>query len=387
MKKTFPYRLKSARRRAGLSLRQLSEALNGLVSYNAIKKYEDGKMLPENEVLIALAQVLDVRVDYFSRPVKIQIAEVEFRKKSKLGKKQIEAIVQQTRDKLERYVEAEQLLGLSAIFHNPVKNREIATVEEVEEAAEETLNSWELGKNPIPNVIEMLEEKGVKVLEFSAPDKFDGLSTFVSSYPVMVLNKNFENERKRFTALHELGHLLLDIRNDAVKEQCCNRFAGAMLIPRKAMIRAMGQKRYSLPAMGELIALKEEYGLSIQALMRRAYELEIINGILYKEFCRQIARNRLEEGLGKYAGSEKSGRFLQLIFRLASEKILTMPEAARLSGLSMDQFRQLYYHNDHEEEGWLGVPEWSSFGRAYEADEPDYDLSDLKEINPDYDPR
>jgi serine/threonine protein kinase len=47
MKSQIGIRLKSARLLAGLSLRELSEALNGIVSHNAISKYEKGEMIGE----------------------------------------------------------------------------------------------------------------------------------------------------------------------------------------------------------------------------------------------------------------------------------------------------------------------------------------------------
>lgn len=56
------------------------------------------------------------------------------------------------------------------------------------------------------NVIGLLEEHGIKVMEIDALGFFDGLSSMVNDvYPVIVLNKNFCSEHKRFTALHELG--------------------------------------------------------------------------------------------------------------------------------------------------------------------------------------
>ena len=192
-------RLKSARIRAGYSMRQLSDRLGGLVSYNAIKKYEDGVMVPSAPVLVALAEVLNVSVAYFNRPVRVNIENVEFRKKTSLQQRQIGVIVENTRDVLERYIEAEELLGIDSKFDNPIKGQKIKSAVDVELAVQSVQSHWKLGTNPIPNVIEMLEEKEVKVLEFEASSSFDGLSTMVQHYPVVVLNRTFTVERKRFT--------------------------------------------------------------------------------------------------------------------------------------------------------------------------------------------
>ena len=68
---------------------------------------------------------------------------------------------------------------------------------------------WNLGYDPIPDVVAMLEDKGYKVIEADGPKSFDGLSAEVNGSKVIVLNSSaFEgnNCRKRFTALHELAH-------------------------------------------------------------------------------------------------------------------------------------------------------------------------------------
>ena len=61
----FGERLNLARKRAGLSLRGLSDAIGGQVSAQAIGKYERGEMKPNSTVLISLAKALKVPVGFF----------------------------------------------------------------------------------------------------------------------------------------------------------------------------------------------------------------------------------------------------------------------------------------------------------------------------------
>lgn len=87
-KKTiFGRRLKSAREMKGLSMAELVEKVADIVSKQAISKYEAGKMLPNSTVLIKLAEVLGVKVDYFFRPFKVSLSGIEFRKKAKMTEK------------------------------------------------------------------------------------------------------------------------------------------------------------------------------------------------------------------------------------------------------------------------------------------------------------
>lgn len=322
----------------GWSLQELAGHTAIPISKQALHKYEQGLMNPTGEVLIALAKTLGVKPDYFLRESKVELGPVEFRKKVKLSVKQADSIKEKIKEFLERYLEVEQLLNIKTRFNNPVKNILIAGEKDVEAAALKLIDKWNLGFDPISNVIEMLEENGVRVIEMDAPEEFDGLSTFVGDIPVVVINKNYSIERKRFTALHELGHLVLNIEEGADKERICHAFAGAMLLPYDSLERMLGDKRNNI-AMGELVSIKEQYGISIQAIMMRAQLKGIIDKNAAAKFWRSIAGNKKEEGLGSFAGREKSFRFEHLVFRLAAEEIVSLSKAANLSGMKLAAFR------------------------------------------------
>jgi transcriptional regulator with XRE-family HTH domain len=216
MNQLFSQRLKLARTRAGCSQDKLVEAMNFIVSKNAISKYEKGQMMPDSKVLIALANALDVKTDFFFRQSQVNFPEVKFRKHSKLGQREIDRLKSTSTDILERYLEIESMLEFENKFKNPIANYLCSTEEDAREVAMKLRKSWKLGMNPIPNVIEMLESREVKIIEFEAPQEFDGLSTWVGDIPLIVLNKSFDELRKRFTTLHELGHLVLKIDRNKI---------------------------------------------------------------------------------------------------------------------------------------------------------------------------
>lgn len=382
-------RLKSARLLSGLSLRQLEAKLSSRVTYNSISKYEKGQMLPDNGTILKLAEALKVTPGYFFQKNTIVLGTIEFRKKSILTKTEIELLTEKTKDKLERYIQAESLLNISSKFKNPIPKYSVNSADKAEEMAEILRQEWSLGNNPIPNVIEMLEENEVKVIEVEASDKFDGLCTFVNKYiPVTVINETFTIERKRFTALHELGHVTMNLSAlpEKKKEEYCNRFAAALLFPKDEAIRTLGDKRSNI-AMGELVAIKEEYGISLQAIMKRALDLEIITLPTFKRFCIAISGNKKEDGLGAYKGEEKSMRLLQLILRLASENIVSFDQASSLAGISLSEFHSILNNTLPEDTTELYSPIGTTFLMAWENDEPEYSLDNLKTINPSYEVR
>ncbi|TYA55694.1 helix-turn-helix domain-containing protein [Formosa maritima] len=342
MKELFAKRLKSARVRASLSQDELVDKMNNVVSKNAISKYEKGNMLPDSQVLIELAKALGVKTDYFFREFNISIEKIEFRKK-KLGIKKVNAIKEKVIDIVERYLELEQFLNITSTFKNPIENIKINDKQDIEKAVNHLLAQWQLGYNALPNIIDLLEDKHIKVIEIDAPQEFDGFSGWADgTFPVIVLNQNYGLERKRFTALHELGHLIMQINPDYEHkevEKLCHQFAGAMLMPEKTFSKELGGKRSSI-SLNELIAIKEEYGISIQAIMARAKDFGFITEFQFRKFRIYISKNRSEKGLGNYIGRESSHRFKQLLFRATSEEIISMSKAANLSNQKLATFRK-----------------------------------------------
>lgn len=335
---TFAERLKSARKMKGWSLQDLADAVSVSISRQSLNKYEQGAMKPTGEVLVALSKALAVKPDYFLRDTTIALPEVKFRKRARLSVKETDRIKETIKDFLERYLEVESLLNIHQKFTNPLKEHCIEAEEEVEALVLDIIKKWKLGFDPIPNVLELLEEKGIRVFEIEADTAFDGLSAHVGNIPVIVLNKNLTVERKRFTALHELGHLLLTIDPDANEEKICNAFAGALLLPDGCLEKLLGDKRNNI-APGELVRIKEQYGISVQAIMNRAYQRGIITKNTLDKFWRSIASNKKEEGMGGFTGKEKAYRFEQLVFRLAAEEVVSISKAANLAGMKMAQFR------------------------------------------------
>jgi len=154
-------RLKLARRAAGLSLRALESRIDGRVTAQAIGKYERNESMPSSGVLIALADALGVSVEYLTSDQELALEAVEFRKKS-ISRKREEGHVQaRVVDLLERYLEVERLLALPTVEWDKPREAPYPVVEdfvEVEQAALSLRTHWDLGRNPIPSMVELLEE-------------------------------------------------------------------------------------------------------------------------------------------------------------------------------------------------------------------------------------
>lgn len=344
----FAERLKSARTLKGFSLQDLSNAIGKRISRQALHKYEQGETMPDSEKLSWLATALDVRPDFFFQSSSIELGELNFRKFG-LPAKEEARIVELIKDQLSRYLELEQIIGLTEMYQTPLKGfRKVSTFEQIDKAAEKVREVWQLGINPLPNVIEMLEDKHIKVVMLEAGDAFEGMQTKVkNNIPIIAINTSRvkKDDRKRFTAMHELAHLILPFDETLTEKQIetlCNQFAAAILFPEEAIKRELGKSRSKL-MMQELGALKQEYGISIQAIVMRARDLGIISDHYCKQFfffIRQMGW-KVEEPV-EYIGNEQSQRFQQLLFRALAEELISVGKAAALNNQTLSQFRNTH---------------------------------------------
>jgi Zn-dependent peptidase ImmA (M78 family) len=347
----FARRLQQARTMSGFSLRALEAAINALVSHNALAKYERGEMLPGSEVLIALATALAQPVDFFFRPFRVEVKEVRFRKKAKLGVTRQKAIRELAADYVERYREAEELAGDVREFSPPLAGLKIATIAEAEAAAAALRQAWNLGFDPLPNVFELMESKGIKVFELpdSEGDRdFDGLSADTEVGPVVVIAAHLNGNlpRKRMTEVHELGHVtapMADGVDEKTEEKLIGAFAGAFLLPAETFTEAFGKNRHRF-TVAELVEIKAHFGVSIMAIMRRAQSLGLINEPTYKNFCITVSqwgwRSKGEPGDDRYAGCESDGRFRQLVRRSVAEESISLSKGAALLGEPLSRVRR-----------------------------------------------
>jgi Zn-dependent peptidase ImmA (M78 family)/transcriptional regulator with XRE-family HTH domain len=355
-KQTFGERLRRARLMRGLTLREVAECLaeaGSRLSHAALQKYEKGLMGPDSTVLLALARVFGVDAGYFFRQKSVSLGNIEFRKLTKFPEREVNRVREEAADFFEKYLQIEQVLEISCarlpqadLRHlSPDQDGELAR--EAEKAAGMIRREWKLGEAALSNVHELLEEHGVKVKEVEAAEGFNGFSGWADDHtPVIVLAAWLKNDlpRKRLTGLHELGHLVLKLPDGLThkqKESLCYRFAGAMLLPAVAMRARLGTKRPDGISYPERIGIKEDWGISIAALMRRAADLGILSAGQLKSFHFMNRNNRKQEP-GHWEATEKADRFEQLVYRATSQELITRAKAAELLDVTLREFDHLF---------------------------------------------
>lgn len=325
-----------------MSQRELSNKLEGQVSPTAIEKYEKGLMMPSSSALILLSKALGMKLDYFFRPftVAIDTKKFEFRKSASMGVKKVESIKYMVCAEIEKYLEIEGILGNMTTFTIDYSNILVEGEDEAKLLARRLREDLNIGSDAIVSAVELLESYGVKIIEIDHDDKFSGTCNTAGTIPVIVINRNMTSERKRITIFHELGHLLMHCAEGVDEEKMCNIFANEVLIPSDKFKSLLGASRHDI-SLVELQAIQREYGISVDALMAKAAQLNIITNNRYTSYYKK--KNALpafkEAVEASHYPMEHTNRFERLVYRALASEVISTSKAAALLDISVNEVR------------------------------------------------
>jgi Zn-dependent peptidase ImmA (M78 family)/DNA-binding XRE family transcriptional regulator len=348
MENLFANKLKELREKNRLSLQELADQVG--VAKQSIHKFENGVVTPSSETLLKIADALKVSYSFFyENPVSynLTLQNIKFREKHKINNELLENEIKEEVCKyVSKFIELAAILDEDLEFENPLAGFEIASDKDIEKAAKLIRKKWKIGNAPIADVVEILENKGVFVVEINRLEDFSGLSGMVNEeLPIIVLNENFNSlERKRFTALHELGHIVLEFSDklsDNKLEWYCDMFAGAILLVDDILYTELGKNR-TVITLAELRRIKELYGISIQAIIMRASTSGFIDNKTSKVWWQSYNEwntNETSSAFGTYGSCEKVQRFSKMLIRGVAEKRLSISKAAELADKKNDVLR------------------------------------------------
>lgn len=315
-KDQFSIRLHEARLMMGLSMDKLAERAQGVITKQSISRYEKGVMHPKRDALMALSQALCITEDYFlGTHLHIDMPMLRTTSSGKLSEKELLALEAKLSFWAEQYLSKEQEVGIFPNFQNPLATTTVSNREDAILAANALREKWNCGDGPIASILRLLERKGIKILEATLPNGVFGMSTWADhKYPLMVLDTNPKKttvEKLRYTALHELAHLLLVLPKEAeiTIEKRCDLFASFFLIPKSTYIEELGAEHRDTLTLEEMIDIKEVYGISLSALSITARDYGIIS-TEYKRlwYDAYLKDNPWERGLGHYIYPETIGK-------------------------------------------------------------------------------
>lgn len=282
-----PARLTQARRINRMSKTELHRKVG--VSAAAIGQYERGEVRPRADTVSALADALGVPAGFFAigRPrVQVDIAEASFRRlrsTSVTQQQQATAYVEQAWE-LACYLE--ESVEFSEVNLPGWAWTDSDNVPDPVTAAQALRRHWALGYEPIRHLIYQLEQHGILTVFFSMKQdgdldeksRIDAFSTTALPRPMIVLTPDKANDvmRHRFSAAHELGHIVLHHGRqgtDSQLERQADMFAAEFLTPREVIVSEL-PTRVNFNRYEEM---SRRWGVSVASLLYRSRELDLIS--------------------------------------------------------------------------------------------------------------
>jgi len=329
-------RIKQLRLAKGMSLEELAARMGGIVTKQAISKYENDVAKPVHKVAAKLAAVLQVQPLELWRQPSVEVRFVAYRKRASLPKTEQASLQAFVSHKLEQRCRLQDAC-CPVPFEVPLEEFPASEGKCAESAAEELRGKWRLGVDPIADMTAILEDHKVHVIEIKAVEQFDGISAVAfdsANKPqaaAVVSRVGVPGDRQRLNLAHELGHLVLKPAPLADQEKLAFRFGAAFLAPAASFKREVGERRTSI-SVDELLILKKRFKMSIQAILRRFLDLEIISPTYYKEWCIAINRMGWRKKEPLEIKPEKPEWLKQTVGRCLAEGFLTLQQAQDMTG-------------------------------------------------------
>jgi Zn-dependent peptidase ImmA (M78 family)/DNA-binding XRE family transcriptional regulator len=338
-----PQRLALARRRRGLTMTKLATRVG--VQPRSISAYENGEFAPSDETLAELSKHLRFPVNFFFGP---DLDVPDTRSAS------FRALSRMTAGERDAALGAGALAlalndRLDGHFDLSTPDLPDLHAEDPEAAADIVRSEWMLGYRAVPNLIHLLELKGVRVYSLTQDTRnVDAFSFWRNATPFVFLDRSTTAERVRFDAAHELGHLVLHKHGGPVGQDAetqANAFASAFLMPASSVFAAVRQA----VTLRRLIQLKKRWGVSIQALAYRLHKLHVLTDWQYRSMCIEMAPfRRTEPEPMEHEASQVLGK----MFAVLQDEGLTKMEIAKKLSISRADLESLTFgmdvaHSDH----------------------------------------
>jgi Zn-dependent peptidase ImmA (M78 family) len=313
-------------------------------SPSAISQFEVERSRPDSKTLAAIALVLGVPVGFFARSgaaAAISVDACHFRRLRSASQRERRRMISmgtllcELVDSLEEHIEfpTEQVTKVA---------RPVRSAEEIELCANDVRRRWGLGLGPIPNVTKLLQSQGILVCIVPRTCReVDAFSAWYCERPLVFLVAEHGASRTRFDAAHELVHLVMHA--DAAPgsreiEREAHRFAGAFLVPRESFLaecpRWLNWEHF--------YELKTRWQVSVAALVRRAYDLNLLSDASFRRACIHLRQQGLNE---PFEPPSEPPDFLSKAVKLL-EGDLPLEQLAAAQGLSAADLRSLV-EGDH----------------------------------------
>src|SRR6185437_12290831 len=281
-------RIRQAREIRGLTQEELANRIG--CSQALVAQFEAGFKMPNNDFVESVVDATEFPITFLNEPPhpEFGIAEILLRAQRTAKRREILNTV--------RYAEHIHAIYASIaakLKHIPVRIPEV--VDSPKEAVKQVRKSLGLEPNaPVADLTNVLERAGVRFVILPPLPGRDAFCIWLRAddeeIPIVAVAGGREDgDRYRLSVGHELGHLVmhrsfLRKSNKEVEEEAW-AFAAELLLPEGAMRDEL------IPPLTitTLARMKPRWGVSIAALIRRAYELNIVTKRQYHYLSHQMS--------------------------------------------------------------------------------------------------
>ncbi len=249
----------------------------------ALSKYENSLMSPSPEVLAVLRQALELPAEFFSKEVSLHNYTALFNFGPAFLHRDGSEQRYAAEEYFARHAELDDLLG-----------------------APEAKPLW-------------------NVWLYEGPDTFEGAAGTCGPRLVVVLNKSLSRGIVRLRAVKELAYMVWEdgLREFPIKEwpDLCEKLARSLLMPGEDFREMLGARRRHV-AMQEIRALAGYYGVTGEAVIARAVDLECIAESTAMRMRLAWIKSVKESDEVESLYAEEPRRFQLLLRRAMAEKLI-----------------------------------------------------------------
>jgi Zn-dependent peptidase ImmA (M78 family)/DNA-binding XRE family transcriptional regulator len=190
-----------------------------------------------------------------------------------------------------------------------------------------------------------IEGQNILVFQLSMPvEEVRGLSLVDEGMPAVIVNSRDIIQARIFSLFHEYAHIMLKVSGMCTPlevmhhggrvEVFCNRFAGAFLVPKEALLQDNDMKSYvPQPRIDEQLVkqVASRFKVSRHVILRRMELSGLITHTQYQHKTREWAREERPMGRPHFRGAsaakrcmrEKGKFFISLVLEARDREIVT----------------------------------------------------------------
>ncbi len=339
-KKINPKMLMLAREARGLTQMELADMAG--INRSNISRFEQEFLGFTEEVMANLIKALGFPESFYLQDSAI-LPPALYRKRDKVPGKmltQIDAHINICRLNIGKLLEAMKTTVPDLPSYS------VSALSSATEIAIKVRKLWKVPKGAIHNLIQLLEEQGIITLSMDfKTERVDSRSFLIEGkYPVICYNKSLLGDRLRFTLAYELGHLLMHTRQvlpsmEGVGHEA-NLFAAEFLMPEKD-IKSAFKDGVNLDVLANL---KKQWKVSMQALLYRACDLEMLSDNQKRYIIGQFnaLKIRRREPIELDVPIEKGQLLRDMITRYRTKQKMSVKQMAAFFCLSQEEFLNRY---------------------------------------------